>query len=441
MTSVVPIPIPSVAVVDNGKKATVPWYNYFRQFSATAASASAPSFVDVMDYGVKADGTTDDTTALQNAINAAWTKVPVGGAVCVALPPGQIILSGTIVIDGQNLRTMSMSGCGQLTTRFTRSTNYGDTFQILRVPQGHFSDFGVISLNERTSGTDLELTNIFEGLFENIMLKDWFGGIKLNGCISLLFDNVRGYSGAIFTDPVVKGGTFGFKIAADTGFGTCNAIMLSNCNFGPTSGNNKISDMMVVEAIDGLWVTNLTLGPGAHFNLLKVEPPVGATVGGMHFDRLWTDFSSLTGVNINIANGSTARGIFFTNFTMEGSVNQLVLASASAGSALRGLGFTNGGIVDCSGFGLIANGVDGLCINNVHFEGNQGTPLVLGPNTTNSTIVSNNVVSVGGAGSIGIQVQAGATNNIITSNRVRGAVTANIQDGGTGTVLANNITL
>ena len=64
------------------------------QPTATAKGAHPTDGVhNVMDYGVKADGTTDDTAAIQAAIDAATER---GGT--VSLPPGEYLLAGNLKI-------------------------------------------------------------------------------------------------------------------------------------------------------------------------------------------------------------------------------------------------------------------------------------------------------------------------------------------------------
>jgi hypothetical protein len=404
----------------------------------SAAKSTPPSYFRAIDYGVKADGTTDDTAALQAAITAAFAGVPAGGRAALIVPPGQIILSSTIVIDGNNQKSLSMLGYGQFATVFTRSTNYGDTFRIQRNSQGQFSNFGVISTNERTSGIDLNISTVYQGLFENIILQDWFVGIKVTNGVDVIFNNVRAKSGQWFTDATFKAGSKGFWLASGSGFagsGSSNAIFMSNCAFGPTSGNNKIDVMMHVEAIDGLWTNNLTLGPGAYNVLLLIKPASGSLVGGMHFDRLWTDFYAQVGVQILADTGSDIIGVFMTNFTLEGSVSENLLAQG-IGNTIVGLRLGDGQIIDSQRLGAVLTGVTGAGIHNVSFWGNRSTALSLGLGTKDSQIVGN-YVAAGGA-TYGIDVQSGAVNNILGLNRVTGASSAKILDSGTTTTLARS---
>jgi len=58
----------------------------------------------VLDYGAVGNGTNDDTTAFQNAVNAA----PVGGFVDVPTPPVNYKLTAAVTIGG----SLTLRGLG-----------------------------------------------------------------------------------------------------------------------------------------------------------------------------------------------------------------------------------------------------------------------------------------------------------------------------------------
>jgi len=85
-----------------------------RQMYQGAASASASatgSFINVRDYGAMGDGSTDDTQAIQAAIDATEG---VGGIVFV--PPGIYVVSDSILLHVDNL-TLAGAGSGATVLR------------------------------------------------------------------------------------------------------------------------------------------------------------------------------------------------------------------------------------------------------------------------------------------------------------------------------------
>ncbi len=64
------------------------------------------SSVNVMDFGAKGDGVTDDTVAIQRAMDAAFDKNGFSGGKTVYFPAGKYIIGG----NGQNIRCTEKSG-------------------------------------------------------------------------------------------------------------------------------------------------------------------------------------------------------------------------------------------------------------------------------------------------------------------------------------------
>ena len=69
--------------------------------------------VSALDYGAKGDGITDDTTAIQNAVDA----LPTGGT--LYLPRGTYKITSSINI----LKTVSIQGEGSQTDEATKISN------------------------------------------------------------------------------------------------------------------------------------------------------------------------------------------------------------------------------------------------------------------------------------------------------------------------------
>ena len=90
---------------------------------SNAQVVSYAGTINVKDYGAKGDGTTDDTTAIQNALNAAFG---VAGSIAqtaqrrVIFPPGLYIVTGS-GLTGTNWFGGVIQGSGRFTTKIQNS--------------------------------------------------------------------------------------------------------------------------------------------------------------------------------------------------------------------------------------------------------------------------------------------------------------------------------
>lgn len=69
-------------------------------FAGTTTDADLTGMVSVKDFGAVGDGTTDDTVAIQNAINGAFP--PASNQAAVFFPSGQYKISDTLLISAKN---------------------------------------------------------------------------------------------------------------------------------------------------------------------------------------------------------------------------------------------------------------------------------------------------------------------------------------------------
>jgi hypothetical protein len=88
-----------------------------------AAQSSTGAYLNVKDYGAVGNGTTDDTVAIRNALNAA----SVAGGGIVLFPTGNYLLSSTIQI----ITPVILLGSGEQSTILTTNQATGDVISVI----------------------------------------------------------------------------------------------------------------------------------------------------------------------------------------------------------------------------------------------------------------------------------------------------------------------
>lgn len=169
--------------------------------AGTALAWKSETVFNVKNYGAVGDGTTDDTTAIQAAIDAAKTA---GGAT-VLLPPGKYKTTATLNIKATNSLTFAGTAMGD--DRISLGYNPGSTIlstanpaisldnsgsSTLRTNNVVLRDFTLKRLNEDTIGNGIEIPAdvIFHGNFKFINLGVYYfeNGLYARYCGWLAID-------------------------------------------------------------------------------------------------------------------------------------------------------------------------------------------------------------------------------------------------------------
>lgn len=184
--------------------------------------------VSVKDFGAKGDGTTDDTSAIQAAINLACIY---GGD--VYLPAGTYKISAALVFTMNSvtidpIKRPSMSGDGMGATSIYQTANANGIEIIGYDPQpagyGLFQNFTLYGYQKNKLG--IALKDIAFVTISNVYLAGWSTGLYGANVLS-----------STFNDLVIRFNDGGFYFEPNAAFGFVsepNAITMSNC----TVGNN-----------------------------------------------------------------------------------------------------------------------------------------------------------------------------------------------------------
>lgn len=320
----------------------------------------AREIVSVKDFGAVGDGVTDDTTAIQTAINSISAN---GGQ--VLFPSGNYKTTAELLVSSSNV---SIVGDSMLSSRILRYGN-GNT---LRFEAGSLLSFvGVSNLafqgqNASAQGVHVVFKKCYTVTVNNVSVSDGWSGIEFNSTvnarvqdINMSFNNtITGSSGRygvrFANDSFVSGGPYNsgdnFVSNANIWLGTIIQSPLqivANSDYG-----------FLVDGIDGLWISNAHVACSKTSNFYFGNT-TGKIIGNIYITNTMSDHCVLHGVSLE---GST----FINTFCFDsGRISSLGLGS-TGGNGLQILAPC--GDVRFSGSVEGSNG-NGIYINNTNANG------------------------------------------------------------------------
>lgn len=231
-------------------------------------SVKGAMVINAKDYGVVANGTTDDTTALQAAVTAAANNANPS---ILILPPGTIKITTEVTIPG----SVIIRGAGGLRTKIQQFTAGANG---LVATQAHyhmgFEDFTLLGPDATTgdgqaTGVGLLMDHkVYPGQYiggpvhiKNMSIARWYCPLRV-AQIHLLVENTRIGS---YTKGVILMSTdvflfHGCAIGAETELGptvtTCTSITMLGATLDPpnvTSGGGNFAGTFLATEIGGAW--------------------------------------------------------------------------------------------------------------------------------------------------------------------------------------------
>lgn len=247
--------------------------------------------VSVKDFGAMGNGTTDDTAAIQAAINS----LSGSNSATVFFPAGVYKVTSAITITrGQ----MVLRGDGMGATVIRCSADAVEVFKVRNpVAPGTLSNFAISDMQidttgiTPTSGSGLSLENVIAAVVSNVSFGNHATSIGIYGCFNVVIDNVILSHGGL-ASPSGRTGIYVTKASASYG-NTLSANIFLNGVTGTGGGNaNNTSTPgagygLYVDCVDGLWVDNCYFGyydqASAYVNR------VGNMISGLKFSNTWLD--------------------------------------------------------------------------------------------------------------------------------------------------------
>lgn len=262
--------------------------------SFTVRGKVLQTFFNIMDYGAKGDGVTDDTAAIQAAITAC--AAAGGGIVYFPIAASAYLISSTLSVASNNIWLMGASWGAQLIA----ASGFGTNPMILATAPG---GGGVFRYGFKVSDLMLNGNN-----------QSGVGGIELDSTYGALIDHARIYfcpgTGILLTDPSHGGARGAYNTIRDT--------WLTNGGAGTAIETYFSED----NTIDGGFIAwyNSTNGVG-----IKLQDG-GNTICNMQFDECNTSIWSYFAHANSIVNNSFGRAVT-THINLEGAQNSLIFGN------------------------------------------------------------------------------------------------------------------
>lgn len=409
--------------------------------SSTRAQADAQYmrrgslFINVKDYGAKGDGSTDDTTALQAALDAANTGGVSGKR--VYLPAGDYRHTGNLRIYANNV-AMVGAGAGATTLTNTSTTTDSiiltDTWQKLGIT---IADMAITAATT-TTGSAIRLVNTHRSHIPRVRMSGHRYGLRYG------LDNFDVYMSA-FT--ITNVGANGAGILFDGG-----------PNGGALYASDGVIDGASASGVDGI---RMPSGVGSFFTNIdiracggsgvNINPGSGQTVLWMWFTNVLGDTSTGQGVYVNPAAGGTVYSAQFNGcWASTNAGNGFVVGSTGT---VDGVEFNNCRALDNAFDGFLVNGGINVALSHCTASGNSTSSsganngIKIGANVSKFRVQNcRSGQSAGRANTqaYGLTILAGTGNNYIVegndfTNNVTGGLN-NAVAAAANKVVANNLT-
>lgn len=302
----------------------------------TATGLRAPTAMDVATFGAKGDGVTDDTNAVQAAINS----FPAGTTGTVTFPPGTFVLSQLVVPPGVSLVGAGVGSTGSIGTMLQQKAGT-DLDLIVSSLSGnvyhHWSRFSHFQMNGLGHSTATASSGIHIGVatgegfkIEHVIVNNFaYNGIQLDGVGPCYLEDIHSF-----------GNGWGAAGAGVSGYGICiNATateIMSMTKLSMISGDDNQIALIGILGSAGYsskasWIIE---GVKAEVNVSGKQPYC------IHLDSFNASTISIHGVSFT-SNGLGATSVIhMTNLAASPQILWSAIASAGVTNFLDWGSFT-----------------------------------------------------------------------------------------------------
>jgi hypothetical protein len=328
----------------------------------------------VVKYGAVGNGTADDTTAIQDCIDA----VEAAGGGIVFFPVGIYKVTATLVVDTSGVLLL---GAGMGRTFIRRSTDFGDTILFTGTAPTEIQSVGISDLTiqctttEVTSGAAVAMVGVIRSVINNVTILDGFIGFKFASCRATFVSNTY----IVFaTDAIIPAsGTRYAVFTEDTSFSghpSCGDLFVNNFNWrGSASAFAEYG--IYITSSDGIWFDNGHVGNTTVSNIVFV-PAVAHTesIDLVFFNNVMSDKCSGNGITFSGGDATYfTKNVQFTGCSVKGGSTGLIGISAPTNTYAYSIQFSNCFISEFTqeGVKLVSDTIGQWSFSNCQVRGNS----------------------------------------------------------------------
>lgn len=342
---------------------------------ARTALAKMRDRVDARDFGVVADGVTNDTIALQNAINyCALNEIELN------LPAGNMVVAGLTVTNGSALY-MRGSEAGSQGSRLISNSNAPIIKFVGGAQQGTLENIGFIGQLDAAkplqSGVYLEecqnvnIRNcIFDSLYDSIVLKDTVFFCQIETCrfFSVVRSQLRGtgstnpgyairMSGCQISSPTANGDVLYFENAG--------SLVFSDVGISPATASGRCLRIVSNAPLSGIHQFDNCVFEGSVLEALRIEGTALRPIKYCYFSNCYFNQAGNPQDSVTLI---YADSISFTNSYFSGFGSAMTFAGPARNISVVNADFP-GGLTTAMFRTIVGGTINGLDLENLHYEG------------------------------------------------------------------------
>lgn len=295
---------------------------------ARTLSGRLGDWVSIKDFGAIGDGSTNDTTAFQNAI----TAMNSGLFKSLWIPAGTYIVNGALSLTASGC---AIAGDGMDVSIIKRTNGtFGDWITVASsspttVTYLGFTlkDITLYAEVDVTTGATLHMKNVQRVQIESVFIRNYHIGIRTAGIRDSNLDNIQMASNEFFTVARTGSCHFHFDFPADPAKKSTETNITGFNWTTAASGVNGLEDveygLKINGDMDGIWFNDGHLFGGSQAGLI-IDATGVTDLSSPIFNNVWFDQYTQNNIIIQGTAATNFRFVEFNNCRIWGGLSQNV---------------------------------------------------------------------------------------------------------------------